>query len=265
MATDNPFDVRGKNAVVTGGAMGIGFGIVKRFVGAGVNVVLVDLDGAAAKAASAKLADGPGKIITVQADVSKEGTSRAVIDRCVEEFGSIDILVNNAGIYPLMPMMHATGELLDRIYQTNLKGLALFSKDAAATMIAQGTGGKIINMASLDSFRPSLPGLVPYACSKGAILMFTRAFAVEVGPQGVQVNAIAPGTIETEGTYRAIAEAGLTPEQVQALLSSALAQIPLRRRGTPDDVAKVALFLASPAADYITGETIMVDGGWMLT
>ncbi|MEW6440128.1 MAG: SDR family oxidoreductase [bacterium] len=264
MMPGNPFDISGKNAVVTGAAMGIGFAVAKRFVEAGANVVIADLNQEAAEAAAVRLSEGSGRVVAVQTDVGREGSGRAVVDRCLKEFGSIDILVNNAGIFPLASMLNTTTEIFDRIYRVNLRGLAFFSQAAATAMMARGTGGKIINIASIDAFRPSFVGAA-YDSSKGGVLMFTKSFALEMAPHGILVNAIAPGTIATEGALKTADECGMTQEQVQSLLTSVLAQIPLGRRGTPDDVAKVAWFLASPASDYITGEAIVVDGGWMLT
>jgi 2-deoxy-D-gluconate 3-dehydrogenase len=244
--------------------MGIGFGIAKRFVEAGVNVLIADLNQAASEAAAERLAKGPGKVAAMQTDVSQEGSGRAVIGRCVEQFGSIDILVNNAGIYPSVPVLEATRDFFDRVYGINLKGLAFFSKNAAAQMIKQGNGGKIINIASIDAFHPSSVGLAFYDASKGGVVMFTKNFALEVAPHGINVNAIAPGAISTEGTAKPL-DGGMTQEQMDAMMAAFAARIPMKRQGNPDDIAKVALFLASPASDYVVGETIIVDGGFLLT
>lgn len=257
-----PFDLTGKNAVVTGGAMGIGFGIAKRLVEAGANVLVVDLDGNAAEEAAKKLAGGPGKAVAMQADVTDEGIGERIVAKCVERFGSINILVNNAGIYPTSPVLQMTPDLLDRVYKINLKGLIFISKAAATRMVEQGKGGKIINIASIDAFHPSNVGLAAYDASKGGVVMFTKSLALELGPHAITVNSIAPGGIQTEGTSRSLV--GMTEAQTKELLKAFTAKIPLRRMGVPDDIGKVAVFLASSASDYMTGETVIVDGGVLL-
>jgi len=131
-------------------------------------------------------------------------------------------------------------------------------------MVEQGAGGKIINIASIDALHPSMVGLAAYDSSKGGVLMFTKAFALEMGPHGVNVNAIAPGGITTEGTAAPLQGSGMAEDEMAAMLEQFTAQIPLGRMGEPDDIAKVAAFLASPAADYVTGELIVVDGGRLL-
>jgi 2-deoxy-D-gluconate 3-dehydrogenase len=243
--------------------MGIGFGIVRRFVEAGANVLIGDLNVAAAEAAASLLAVGPGKAIAMAADVGDVRTGPALVDRCVEAFGMLDVFVNNAGIYPQTPMLQMTPELFDRVYQINLRGLAFCAKAAAARMIAQGTGGKIINIASIDSIHPSMVGLAAYDASKGGVLMFTKNLALEVAPHGITANAIAPGGIATEGSSQPLA-GSMTPDELRQLTEAFMRQIPLRRMGVPDDIAKVAVFLASSAADYMTGELVVVDGGRLL-
>lgn len=259
-----PFSLDGRNAAVTGAAMGIGFGIAKRFVEAGANVLIADIDRAAAEAAAAKLSESPGQARQMQLDVSREDAGQRLTDRCVESFGSIDILVNNAGIYPMVPMMSMEPAVFDRVYQINLKGLAFCCKAAAARMIAQGSGGKIVNIASIDAFHPSSVGLAAYDASKGGVVMFTKNFALEMAPYGILVNAIAPGGIQTEGVSKPLAGSGMSEEEVKAMIEAFKAMIPVGRMGIPDDIAKTAVFLASSAADYMTGETIIVDGGRLL-
>jgi NAD(P)-dependent dehydrogenase (short-subunit alcohol dehydrogenase family) len=256
-----PFDLRGKNAVVTGGAMGIGRGIATRFVEAGANVLVADLEGEAAAVVAKDMA-GQGRAVPVAVDVSAHEAGEMLVAACVEAFGSLDILVNNAGIYPMAPMLQTTPELFDRVYRVNLRGLAFASKAAGARMIEQGRGGKIINIASIDAFHPSMVGLAAYDASKGGVLMLTKALALEFGPHGIQVNGIAPGGITTEGSSAGLG--GMTAEQMRAMTEEFVSHIPLRRMGVPDDIATVAVFLASKASDYMTGETVIVDGGRLL-
>lgn len=259
----NPFDIAGKSAIVTGGAMGIGFGVVSRYVEAGANVLIADLDadGAAARAATL---DGPGKTAWIGVDVSSDGAGQRLVDECLSNFGSVDILVNNAGIYPMTPMLDLSRESWQRVIDINLTGLAFVSKAVGARMVEEGTGGAIVNIASIDALHPSMVGLAAYDSSKGGVLMFTKSLALELAPHGVRVNAIAPGGINTEGTAAPLLESGMTQEQMEAMTAQFEAAIPLGRMGAPDDIAKVALFLASPAAGYMTGELVVVDGGRLL-
>lgn len=256
MAGWGPFDISGQNVVVTGGAMGIGFGIASRFVEGGANVLIADLNDGAAAAAAAKLAGGPGRVALIKADVSDPAVAEQMVATCVQKFGSLDVMVNNAGIYPFAPMLQMTPEQFDRVYAINLRGLAFCAKAAAAQMVTQKHGGSIVNLASIDAIHPSSVGLAAYDASKGGVLMFTKNFALEVAPHGIRVNAIAPGGIDTEGS------SGASTADIKAAF---IARIPLRRMGVPDDIAKVAVFLASPAAGYMTGEVVVVDGGVLLT
>jgi 2-deoxy-D-gluconate 3-dehydrogenase len=264
MAGWGPFDLQGKNAVVTGSAMGIGRAIAARFVQAGANVVVADLDGEAA-ALVAKELGGPDRAVPMLVDVGTDEAGEAMVATCVETFGSIDTLVNNAGVYPVVPMLQMPPDLFDRVYRVNLRGLAFASKAAATRMVAQGRGGKIVNIASIDSFHPSMVGLAAYDASKGGVLMLTKSMALELGPHGIQVNGIAPGGITTEGSSAPLEGSGLTKEKMQAITEEFTSRIPLGRMGVPDDIAKVAVFLASSASDYMTGETVIVDGGRLLS
>lgn len=259
-----PFDLTGKNAVVTGGAMGIGLGIAESFVEAGANVLIADLDGDAARAAAEKLVQGPGKAAWIGADVSADRAGQAMVDECVRQFGSLDIFVNNAGIYPMVPALEMTPEMFDRVYRVNLKGLVFCSKAAASRMIEQGAGGRIVNIGSIDSFHPSAVGLAAYDSSKGAVLMFTKNLALELAPHRILVNMIAPGGIETPGATRPLQAGQMAPDQMEAMRKMFMQQIPLGRFGTPREIGNAAVFFASPASDYVTGTALVVDGGRLL-
>ncbi len=259
-----PFSLEGKHAVVTGGAQGIGFGIVRRFVEAGADVVISDLDGDLAEKKAASLA-GPGEAVGMAADVADIAAGDQMVARAVEAFGSVDILVNNAGIYPQVPMLDMTVELWDRVQDINLRGLAFVSKAFAAEMAKQGSGGKIVNIASIDGLHPSMVGLAAYDASKGGVVMFTRNLALELAPHRINVNAIAPGGISTEGTAAPLEGSGLSEAEMEAMMQQFTARIPMGRIGDPDDIAKAAVFMASSAADYMTGEIMVVDGGMLLT
>jgi 2-deoxy-D-gluconate 3-dehydrogenase len=244
--------------------MGIGFGIVTRFVEAGANVLVADLDGDRAAQKVAAL-EGPGKAVSMAIDISSPQAGERLVGECVANFGSVDILVNNAGIYPMTPMLQTTREMWQRVVDLNLTGLAFVSKAVGNRMVEQGTGGKIINVASIDALHPSMVGLAAYDSSKGGVLMFTRAFALEMAQHQVNVNAIAPGGIATEGSAAPLQGSGMSEADMKAMTEQFIAGIPLKRMGEPDDIAKVAIFLASPASDYMTGELVVVDGGALLT
>lgn len=245
--------------------MGIGMGIVKRFMGFGAKVLIADktiqpaLDYAKSLPESEK-----NNLAVVEVDLLDEKAPGIMIAEMVKKFGGIDILVNNAGIYPTMPMLEMGEQLFDKVYQINLKALAFSSKEAAAQMIKQKTGGKIVNIASIDSLHPSSIGLAAYDSSKGGVLMFTKNFALEVASHGIQVNAIAPGGISTEGTASSTAPGSVSAEQMKQMMEAFIRQIPMGRMGLPDDIAKVAVFLASSGSDYMTGSLVVVDGGRLL-
>lgn len=254
-------DLKGKTALVTGGAMGIGFGIAYRLAEAGANVAVADLDEEVGKAAVAALQGTGFQAAFIKTDVSDENQVRAAIDFAVRTYGGIDILVNNAGIYPIIPVLHMEPADFEKILAVNLKSVFLFTKLVAETMIKQGRGGKIINITSVDAVHPSSIGLAVYDASKHGLWGFTKNTALELAPHNIQVNAIAPGSIATPGTG-----AGKpTAPEMEATLKKFLAKIPMGRMGDPDDIGKVALFLASDLASYMTGSQVVVDGGVLLS
>jgi 2-dehydro-3-deoxy-D-gluconate 5-dehydrogenase len=258
-----PFSVAGRNALVTGAGKGIGRGIADRLAEGGANVLIADIDLAAAQHAAEHMARDAGRPVAMRIDVSNEADCEAAVQRCIEEFGSLDLLVNDAGIFPTSPVLEMSQQFFDRVLGINLRGLVFMSKAAGLQMLKQGRGGKIVNIASIDSVHPSFPGLVAYDASKGAVLSFTKSFALEMAPHNVTVNAIAPGGITTEGTAQPLT--GMSKAQTDAMMAAFTQRIPMKRMGVPDDIAKVTVFLASSAADYMTGALIVVDGGMLLS
>jgi NAD(P)-dependent dehydrogenase (short-subunit alcohol dehydrogenase family) len=188
-----------------------------------------------------------------------------VVQATVDAFGRLDILVNNAGIYPFTPTLHISEALWDRVMGINLKGMFFYAQAAARHVIQAGGGGRIINLASIDAFHPT--GMqVHYSTSKGGVIMLTKALALELGPHHITVNAIAPGFIQTPGVQkRGELIADIAGRSLEERQKGILARVPLGRMGEPDDIARAALFLASAASDYMTGSTLLVDGGYLLS
>ena len=263
MADWGPFGLNGKNAIVTGGARGIGRAIAERFLEAGANVLIADVDGDwAARTASELTAEGAGTVVSMRLDVREDDAGEQLAARAVAELGSIDILVNNAGVYPIAPMLEMPQETFDLIYQVNSRGLAYCTQAVGRRMVEQGSGGVMINLASVDGFRPTFVGLAAYNMSKGGVVMFTKALALELAPHRIRVNAIAPGGISTEGTSQL--RDSLTEADKERMAAGPTRTILLGGRSGPDEIAKAAVFLASDGASYVTGETLVVDGGFLL-
>lgn len=260
------FDLTGKTAIVTGGAMGIGKGIALRLAEAGATVMIVDI--VTLKEVEATLNEiktKGSKVEYLQADLSDVKKLDSVIATTLHYFGDIHILVNNAGIFNYMPVTHLTEELWDRTLNLNLKAVAFLSKLVVNSMIEKKHGGKIINVSSIDSLKPT-GNLSHYDSSKGGVRMLTKAFAKEVGKHGILVNDIAPGGVNTPGVQK-IGGDNLTKEQQDAMKTQTeqfISMLPLQRIGEPEDIGNAALFLASEASNYITGSTLVVDGGLLI-
>jgi NAD(P)-dependent dehydrogenase (short-subunit alcohol dehydrogenase family) len=242
-----------KVALITGAAKGIGAGIAERFVDSGAAVVVFDIDGSGAGALAERLRSN-GRVLAVQGDVAEEADVKAAVERTATTFGRFDVLVNNAGIELAGHLPDYTSAQWDRQLAVNLKGAFLFSKYAIPHMRAHG--GSIVNISSVHAF-VSYPGNAGYDASKGGLLALTRALALDHGRDGIRVNAICPGYIDTPMTQDWLAKVPDRDETVRQLLSIH----PVGRIGTPRDVADAALVLASDAASFISGTHLVVDGG----
>ena len=238
-----------KVAVVTGGANGIGEAIARRFVAEGAKVVIGDMDADAGQ----RLAAGNPALHFVRCDVTDAGFADALIGAALKHFGRLDILVNNAGITHSAEFLDLKIEDFDRVMSVNLRAYLIAGQAAARQMVAQGGRGAIVNMSSVNAIL-AIPNQVPYVVSKGAVNQLTRVMALALAPHDIRVNAIGPGTIATELARRVV----LGSEEARVKLMSST---PMRRLGEPDEVASVALFLASDDASYLTGQVVYPDGG----
>lgn len=237
----------GRVAVVTGGAHGIGLAIATRFVSEGARVVLGDIDLAAAEAAAG--AWGSDIAVAHQCDVSDAGQVSSLVERAVNEYGALDIMVNNAGVTRDATMRKMTEADFDLVIAVHLKGCWNGTRLAAAVMRDRGSGS-IVNISSISG-KVGFFGQTNYSAAKAGIVGLTKAAAKEVAGSGVRVNAIQPGLIRT----------AMTEAMAQEIWDQKLAEVPLHRAGEPDEVASVALFLASDLASYITGAVVEVTGG----
>ena len=258
-------DLSGKTAIVTG-AVGIGYGIAYRLAEAGANVVVASLHKTEVDNTVADLAKQGWNVKAIGADVSNEQDVKRVVGETISAFGGVDILVNNAGIYPTIPVMQMSSADFERVLAVNLKGVFLCSKYVVEQMIKQGRGGRIINITSIDALHPSSVGLAHYDASKHGVWGFTKNLALEVAPHKIWVNAIAPGGILTPGVQK-MQQAMPSPQGADPnkILEGFMAKIPMHRLGEPDEIGKVALFLASDMSSYMTGSQIVVDGGVLLS
>ena len=241
----------GKSAVVTGAAGGLGFVFAVGLARAGARVAIADINVSAARKAAETLAAQGGAVIAASVDVSDEASVEAMVSQVVAAYGSIDILVNNAGIYAGLkrkPFFEITAEEWDRVMSVNLKGAFLCAKAVYPWM--KGRGGKIVNIASATVFSGS-PLWMHYVASKGGVIAMTRVMARELGVDGINVNALAPGFTLTEASKAVIEDAE----------NYGVARGAIHRAAHPDDMVGACLWLASPLSDFVTGQTVIVDGG----
>lgn len=250
----------GRVALVTGGASGIGRGVVERLARDGADVVIADVDIAGAEGLAASLAGSPGRVVAVRMDVTDEQSVEAGFDRAEAEFGVVDISVNNAGVITVGPVVGSSVDEWRRVIDVNVIGVYLTMREAGRRMVAGGRDGAIVN-ASSGAGRRGVPNFGAYCASKAAIIMMSQAYAVEMAPHRVRVNCYTPGHIMTPfwediaSGYAAVA--GITPE---AAIDAFLATVPWGRFGTPEDVAATVSWLASDDAEYVSGQCIAMNG-----
>ena len=250
--------LKGRSAVVTGGAQGLGKAMARRLVEAGASVLIGDLKTDQARTAAAELAERyGGTVIATRLDVTDSASIDAAADLCASELGGIDIWVNNAGLYPNVSLLQMTDESWDQVMAVNLRGVFASCRAAARRMIDAGHGGVLINVVSTAGFTGVAPGVAAYVASKHGVRGLVRQLAIELAPHDIRVLGVAPTFCETEGNMAALAALPATVRgEIAATLTSKLGRV-----GVPDDVARVVLFAASDLAMFMTGSTLLADAG----
>jgi len=243
--------LKGKVAIVTGASKGIGAAIAKSLAAEGASVVVNYASSkAGADAVVAEIGAAGGKAVAVKGDVSKSADAQGIVDAAIKQYGKLDILVNNSGVYGFAPLESITEEDFHRHYNINVLGLLLTTQAAAKHL---GEGGSIINIGSVVT-RITPPGSAVYTGTKGAVDAITGVLSRELGPRKIRVNALNPGMVETEGTHAA----GFIGSDFQ---TGTVGQTPLGRIGQPNDIASIAVFLASDDSAWLTGEQLLAGGG----
>ena len=245
------FDLTGRRALITGSSMGIGFALARGLAQAGAQIVLNARDAARLEAAAETLRAEGALVDTLPFDVTDPGAVRAAIDGYEAADGPIDILVNNAGMQHRAPLEDFPPEAFDRLMRTNVNSAFYVGQAVARHMIGRGAG-RIINIASVQTAL-ARPGIAPYTASKGAVKMLTKGMAIDLGPFGINVNAIGPGYFKTELNARLVADEHFSQWLVN--------RTPSRRWGDVEDLAGAAVFLASDASRFVNGHVLYVDGG----
>jgi len=243
--------LKDKVAIVTGAGQGIGKGIALALAKEGCHVVVSDMNKETCSETAREVDALGAKVLSVRCDVSSKQEVADLFAKTKEQFGCLDVLVNNAGVYPFVPFESMEEADFEHVMDVNLKSVFLCSKEAAKIL---PNGGRIISITSIASI-VGFEGLAHYCASKSGINGLTRVLALELAKKEITVNAVAPGAIATPGASGAMSEEAM---------KQTLAMIPVARQGTPEDIASTVVFLASQASSYITGQVIVVDGGWTL-
>jgi 3-oxoacyl-[acyl-carrier protein] reductase len=250
------FNLKDKVAIITGARRGMGKSHALTLAKAGAKVVVSDITPEDCQKVADEIKKNKGEAIVLKCDVTKKAEVEKMVKAAVDKWGKVDILVNNAGICQFKPFLELTEEEWDRTLDINLKGYFLCAQATAKEMVKKKSG-IIINIASVAMGQQGIgfPNIVHYCASKGGIVGMTEALAVELAPYNIRVNAIAPGMIETP----MIDSVKQDPKMIEAML----ARVPMHRVGKPEEVSNLVLFLTSDASSYMTGSTVVIDGGWL--
>jgi len=249
------YSLQRQSAIITGAASGIGKGIAKAFLEAGASVFLVDV--AQEKLAeTAKELEHLGQVHILSADLRKRGIAAKIMNGALEAYDQVNVLVNCAGIYPSTPALEITEEEWEQVFDLNVKGGFFLAQAAAGSMVRKGIAGRIINITSTAS-EVARPGVVHYCASKAAAKMLTQVLALEWAPYGIRVNALGPGLVETETVLKT-----LMSEESQKEHREKLSYCPLQRAALVEEIANGVLFFATEQSSYVTGQTLLVDGGY---
>lgn len=251
-----PGKLDGQRAVITGAGSGMGRAIAKRFAAEGADVAALDLDLTAAEATAQGIRDAGGTAHAVQVDVSQSASVTAAVEESIARLGRVDLLANIAGILDgYAPILDTSEELWDRIHGVDLKGVFLMTKAVLPTML-EGGGGTIVNMASIAGF-VARGGGVAYTSAKHGVIGLTKQMAADYGLQGIRVNAICPGAVETAMTKKIL-------EDGDAAVMESINAVPAGRHAQPEEIAHLALFLASDESSFVHGAAYVIDGGWTI-
>lgn len=246
----------GRTALVTGAAQGMGEYIARYLAGMGAAVAVTDINLALAEKVAAQIVEEGGKARAWRVDMGDEASIVALFQAVHDAFGRLDILVNNAGVQDRNFIEDTSAQFLDRVLGINLRGPALAVREAVKLMRADKIDGRIVNIASTSAFHATAPSLFAYSTSKAGVAGMTRAAAIEVVKDGIRVNAICPGNTTTPGQMTSTGPS-FTMETIAKFMP------PIGRTGTPEDIASAVLFAVSDASSFMTGQTIVVDGGWL--
>ncbi|HEY2403149.1 MAG TPA: glucose 1-dehydrogenase [Steroidobacteraceae bacterium] len=258
------YQLGGKTAVVTGAARGIGKAVADLLASAGANVVVADILAPTAEATAAEIRSEGGKALAFAVDISEESAVKAMYDAAQKQFNSVDILVHCAAMFPKYPLLDITVEQWDRIQAVNLRGTMLVMREAIRRMRDGAKGGAIVNISSVSGEREVVFHNAAYGASKAGTTNLTRVAALEFGGDNIRVNAVLPGGTATEGAKEATEVMKKSGIELKGPMVQP-GRMPLGGMGSPDDIAAACLFLVSPAARYITGQSLAVDGGFLVS
>jgi 2-deoxy-D-gluconate 3-dehydrogenase len=258
-------DLAGRVALVTGAAQGFGFAAARRLAEAGASVLLTDIRGDRVQEAAARLVETYGdRVGSAAGDVSIAAEIDALVAAAVERFGRLDVLVNNAAAYSNVRVEELPLERFASTLDVNVGGAFWCARQAARQMLAQGDGGVIVNVTSIDALHPTSVGMSHYTTSKHALWGLTKCLALELGPHGIRTNAVAPGPSLTEGAVEYIRAGAPEGIDVERQWAEAAKRVPLGRWADPDEIARAIVFLASDLSAYMNGAQVVVDGGYLL-